>query len=56
MPYLQCFLAQSYLFYISKLDNVIYIDMMGVPSWHHTHHVVLFILTTFYLKQKIGIL
>jgi hypothetical protein len=42
-PYLQCFQIEMYLFYISKLNNAIY--MLGVPILHHKHHVVLFIFT-----------
>jgi hypothetical protein len=49
--YLQFFQVQSYLFYIYKLNNVIY--MLGVPSLQHKHHVVLYIFTFFYLKQNI---
>jgi len=50
-PYLQCFQVQRYPFYISKLNNAIY--MLGVPSLHHKHHVVIFIFIIIYLKQKI---
>ena len=51
---LQCFQVQKmYLFYISKLNNAIYI-MLRVPSIHYKHHVVLFIFTNCYLKQKIS--
>jgi hypothetical protein len=49
MPYLQCFQPQSYLFYISKLDNVIYIDMLGVPSWHHKQTLLYILLKLYYI-------
>ena len=45
MPYLQCFQVSRYIFYISKLNNVIY--MLGVPN---LHLVVLFISTIVDLK------
>ena len=49
-PYLECFQIQMYLFYIPNQNNAIYV--LGVPSLHNKH-VVLFMFTIFYLKQKI---
>ena len=44
-----------YLFYISNLNNAIY--MLKVPSLYHNHdvYIVLFIFIIIYLKQKICI-
>jgi len=41
---------------IPFLHFIMALFMLGVPSLHHKHHVVLIIFTIFYLKQKIWIL
>ena len=38
---------------IPFLHFIMALFMLGVPSLHHKHHVVLFIFIIFYLKQKI---
>jgi len=47
-------LDQRYLFYIFKLNNVIY--MLEVPGLHYKHYVVLFIFRMLFCRQNIHIL